>query len=734
MNSDCGDRRSTAIAALLCLMLLASAAAAEVRFVAPIFAPGLILQRDMPVPIWGAADPGEPITVAFAGQSKSVTADSAGLWRAILDPLAAGGPLLLTATGRTTNAKVDNVLVGEVWLCSGQSNMVIQAPKQSLLDQHPLLHTYSARNGWLMRPSGTAYWFGVALQEKLGVPVALINEAVSSTSIRGWLGPDAPLLDPRVRDVVGDIPSGGRYFEKRLAPIQGFAMRGTIWWQGEADTARPGHYLFLLPALIQSWRDAWGQGAFPFIFLQLPTGGGMKLNETPTALPGSVPLYDLFPQMRDTYTQALSLPQTGMIITLDLAGSKHPRDKESYGRRFGQVALGMSYGQPGPSSGPIFESKAREGIGIRLRYRERTATGLTAQGGPLQGFALAGLDGQWQWASAEIQGEEVVVSSAAVPEPYSVRYAWGDRPLWANLFNALGQSAAPFSTDFASPTPSPTSTPTLSPTITPTVTVTSTPSLPPTLTMTPSRTPTVTSTATITATVTLTWTASLTPRVSYTPTATPTITLTPTITGTGTPTVTNTATPTTTPTETPSPSVTPTPPPTPVCMGGGRLQNVKLKILRNRDPGGDEGIRLSGTLMVEADSVDPSIEGLTIHANDPGGHILFRYYIPGGANWRTAGNRTRSWWLYKDLSAGVAGIRKLTVFNAAAEPGVYKFWLSADKAAYQVPYASLPSELTIVLGSLEMVSGRCASAVLSPFGGPAPACKTAVNGSLLACR
>lgn len=340
----------------------------------------MVLQAGMANPIWGQADRGEAITVTFAGQTKSTVADLfTGRWEVSLDPLAPSTTgRTLVIRGRDNEIQLGNVLVGEVWLCSGQSNMVISPPTQSEQDRYPLVRTFKNRR-WGERPSGAAFWFAVQLHEQLGVPVGIINQAVGGSNIRFWFGnsitgPAGDGLDDRLRQK-------GRFYERKIEPLFPLALRGVCWWQGEADDSRPTQYSIALPALIRSWREDFGRPNLPFIFVQLPTGGGIRFGEVPAPLPIMQPIQLVAPRMRDAYLKALALPQTGMVITIDLPGGTHPREKELYGRRMGLVALGTVYNAiSGNYSGPVFSHIRREGNQLRIFFRPRTAIGLRAGG------------------------------------------------------------------------------------------------------------------------------------------------------------------------------------------------------------------------------------------------------------------------------------------------------------------------------------------------------------------
>ncbi|GIW44637.1 MAG: hypothetical protein KatS3mg077_1919 [Candidatus Binatia bacterium] len=647
---------------------------ARVTFTHARFSDGMVLQAGMPNPIWGEADPGETVTVLFAGQAKTtVAAPFTGRWEVQLDPLPATNEgRQLTVIGRDNALQLEDVVVGEVWLCSGQSNMVINPPTSSELASYPLVRTFKVRR-WGERPAGAAFWFGVALHEHLGIPVGIINQAVGGSNIRFWFG----------NSIVGEAGDGledrirlkGRLYERKIEPLFPLALRGVCWWQGEADDSRPSQYAVALPALIKSWREDFGRPDLPFLFVQLPTGGGLRWGETAAPLPVVQPIQLVAPRMRDAYLKALALPGTGMVISIDLPGGTHPREKQLYGQRMASVALGTVYRSlPGNYSGPVFSHVQPEGNQLRIFFRPNTAIGLQAGGGaPLQGFAISNDGVTWVWARAAIQGSEVVVWHEAVPGPIAVRYAYDVFPRWANLFNGDGLAAAPFSSDAApgpgelpgpSPTPTPTPTPS-SPPFSPTRTATPTPTTPPL----PSATPTRTGTRTRTPTVTLSPTFSSTP--TRTPTVTPTIPL--------------------------------------ACSNGAPIQGALLRVLRNDNPAGDESLLVLGN----AGSFFPPIalevadRGLLVQVADRAGNIIFSRQLPGGSNWTVRQALGGFLFLYRDPSGTLApGITKAKLISRDGTR--VQFSLSGKNGNFQIQSYQLPLRLAVVFGDqTDGQQGRC---------------------------
>lgn len=477
---------------------------------ATLFTDHAILQRDQPVPVWGRAEPGEKITVSFRGQQVGATADREGRWIVYLAPLSAAiEPADLVIAGNST-VTLRDVLVGEVWLASGQSNMewplanVPDAAKVTAAINQPfvrqLLVTHSvtsapadtvATSGWQPADpqtagafSAVAWYFAAELQRKLGVPVGIIHSSWGGTPIESWMdartlrsaaawptiearwqkdltelperqahhpaemvawqkaedharatGTKNPLPWPRPPAGPGTPYEPASLFNAMIAPLQPYALRGALWYQGESNCGRPTEYAALFPAMIHAWREQWGR-EFAFYFVQLPNF------ISPTDASGSE-----WAWLREAQTAALALPATGMAVTIDCGDRDdiHPQNKPIVGRRLAALALAQTYRVPGDWSGPRYVGVNREGSALRVRFTGAD-TGLIAERKPPQAFELAGADRKFHPATASIERDTVVVKSPAVPEPVAVRYAWANAPV-ANLFNGAGLPAAPFRSD-----------------------------------------------------------------------------------------------------------------------------------------------------------------------------------------------------------------------------------------------------------------------------------------------
>jgi sialate O-acetylesterase len=440
-----------------------------------------VLQQGKLVPVWGRADPGEHVSVSFGGQTVGATAGEDGTWAvllAALAPSATGADLV--ATGSKNSVTARDVLAGEVWLCSGQSNMeftvddphqptfqLLNAKEEVANARFPLIRVFTvhhqvapapsdrAEGAWVVCAPNTVgafsaigYFFARDLQQRLGVPVGVIASTWSGTPVEAWLSPVALAGDPafaavpqRWKSVPLDYPHRDSWepsglFNGMINPLLPYALRGMLWYQGESNAGRVGEYHRLFAAMITAWRTHFGQGDLPFYWVQL---AGYPMPHDPS---GATWAY-----LREAQAQALSLPATGMAVAIDIGDPKtiHPHNKQEAARRLALIAKSQVYGVTADYSGPVFVAAERAGPGLRVRFRFAD-NGLTAAAKPLQSFELAGVDRKFYPATASIVRDTVLVQSPQVPAPVAVRYAWHDLPE-ANLYNGAGLPAMPFRSD-----------------------------------------------------------------------------------------------------------------------------------------------------------------------------------------------------------------------------------------------------------------------------------------------
>ncbi len=503
--------------------MLATAGVSRANVQLPnIFGDNMVLQRDRAIPIWGKADPGEKITVALdvtvtpradgkktARRTGKATAGKDGLWMVKLGKLPAGGPYQMTVTGKNTLNFV-NVLVGEVWVCSGQSNMNFRMDgipgiknevgaanypdiRYFTVDmvsrETPQFDFPGAKPKWVEcspETAGTfsavAYYFGKEIRGAVGVPVGLVHSSWGGALAEDWTTMKTLRSNPKLRPIVENLdrlkaeyPQAKADYQRRteemqkaqkegrtalyplpprapgerdwpsglynamLHPMIPYGIRGVIWYQGESNSVRAEQYRTLFPAMIKDWRNAWGQGDFPFIFVQI---ANWKTDTIPVEA-----TWGSWPELREAQFMALKVKNTAMAVTVDVGDSTniHPADKQSVGRRLALGALRVAYGRSVEWSGPLYKSMRRDSEKIRLKF-DHTAKGLVAKGGALTGFTVAGEDRAFYPASAFIEGDEVVVRSDRVAEPVAARYGWSDNP-YCNLYNSERLPASPFRTD-----------------------------------------------------------------------------------------------------------------------------------------------------------------------------------------------------------------------------------------------------------------------------------------------
>lgn len=462
----------------LALGAWAAAARAEVSLNG-LFSDGAVLQRGQPVPVWGTAGPGEAVSVAFAGQTRSVNAGADGRWRVQLEPLAPSRePRTLVVRG-TNTVEVKDVLVGEVWLLSGQSNMAMlmeamarpserapewpaRARRDIAAAADPLLREFRVdnraalrprddvptRTGWMTwtpRQAGAwaamAVYFGRELRAALEVPVGIVMCAWGGSSCAAWISAET-LRGPELNSLWPEEISGAtmnlanaHLYHGMLRPLAPYAIAGFAWYQGETEAVpafNPYLHRFLLQAMIQDWRRLWSRPDLPFYGVQLPN----RENE---------PRWTI---VRESQAAALALSGARMITTIDLgqAWDLHPRNKPVVAERLAAAVLAREYGKPTWPGEAIFAGVQREPGALRISFRGAEAGLMTTDGQPPAEFEVAGEDRVFHPAQARIEGATVRVSAAPVAHPVAVRYAWRSAPR-VNLVHRGSLPVAPFRSD-----------------------------------------------------------------------------------------------------------------------------------------------------------------------------------------------------------------------------------------------------------------------------------------------
>jgi sialate O-acetylesterase len=494
----------------LCILLAAgwiSLVQAEVRMPG-LFSDHMVLQQRKPILVWGWADPDERVTVTLDRATRSAMPGAGGRWEVRLPGRRAGsGPSTLVVEGRN-RIELRDVLIGEVWVCSGQSNMEWPMhrafdPEADIADSaHPQIRLFTVpklkaidpvddvKAAWqLCEPgqvrnfSAVAYYFGRELQSALKVPVGLIHTSWGGSPAEAWMRwsvlaahPDyqASMIQPwpererRYRDDLaaweketealkqkGETQKRGRpqlgwrpaeLYNGMIAPLIPYGIAGAIWYQGESNAGRAHQYRHLFPNLIQNWRNDWGQDDFPFLAVQLAPWDKNR-NRSPEEI-AALPTDSDWAELREAQLMAAqTMKKVGLAVITDYGDKDdiHPAQKRPVGERLALLARDLAYDHRVVASGPVFKKMSVK-KGQAILSFDHAGSGLEARGGRLRGFSMSGEDGQFYWAQAEIDGKRVVVSHPLISEPVSVRYGWADYPI-VNLFNREGLPASPFRTD-----------------------------------------------------------------------------------------------------------------------------------------------------------------------------------------------------------------------------------------------------------------------------------------------
>ena len=470
-----------AATALILLCIGSSFLAADIRL-PKIFSDKMVLQRGSTIRVWGTADANEPLQIALGDQSTSTTADDQGKWSAEITAPPAGGPYELSVAGKESRVVFSDVSVGEVWLCSGQSNMNWSMEQSLTFENDEARDKYFAEvnnpnvrlftvpansideeaydfteaivwqectAGSVSEFSAVAYQFALSLQknEKLrDMPIGLIDASWGGTPAESWTSRGsleqqsslAPLLKHWDENLETRSPHRpASLFNGMIAPLVPMSIRGVIWYQGEANVGRGHQYQTLLPTLIRDWRSRFDQGEFPFYFVQLAPF--RYQNHDPRALA----------ELWDAQRLTLEVPNTAMAGSSDIGNPAdiHPKNKDVVGDRLARIALSQIYGDVDLEwSGPVYHHHQVDEQGRFVRIHFEHGKGLRAEGDSLSGFLICGEDHEFRPAQARIEDDTVVVWSEDVVKPVAVRYLWNDTAV-ASLFNGVDLPAIPFRTD-----------------------------------------------------------------------------------------------------------------------------------------------------------------------------------------------------------------------------------------------------------------------------------------------
>jgi len=462
------------LTAVVVLVLTAPILQAEVRFPS-VIGDNMVLQRGEPVPVWGWDAAGTKVSVAIGDAAVTATAGADGRWTAYLPAMKAGGPHDITVKG-TSEATIKNVLVGEVWFCSGQSNMEwrvrqsdnpeeeIAAAKYPQIRHIKFPHRPADNpqadipsDGWKICSPETAgdftavgYFFGRFLHKELDVPIGLLGCNWGGTRIEPWTPPAGFRAVPKLANIAGTLdqfPSLRKngtinhqtplaLYNGMVAPVIPYGIRGAIWYQGESNNGEGMLYYEKMKALITGWRSTWQKPNLPFYYVQLAP---YRYGGSPERLAG----------IWEAQLKTLSVPHTGMAVTVDIGNRTdiHPKNKQDVGKRLGLWALAKDYGKKDlVYSGPLYKSMKVKDDAVTISFNHVGGGLVSRDDKPLSHFTIAGEDKVFVEATATIEGGSVVVRAEGVKKPLAVRFGW-HQEAEPNLSNKNGLPASPFRTD-----------------------------------------------------------------------------------------------------------------------------------------------------------------------------------------------------------------------------------------------------------------------------------------------
>ncbi len=447
----------------------------------------MVLQRDIAIPIWGWGLVGEKIEVDFNGKNYKTITNTAGKWKLNLKKTKAGGPYTVTIKGSNT-ITLNNILIGDVWLCSGQSNMELKMStvKEKYASdiengtnsqiRHLMVSKASSVTlqdtiisaGWMMADPATipsfsavAYFFAKTLFDKYHIPIGLLHTSWGGTVAEAWTSEEglkefphylSRLQEMRTPQAQSKLMVNGKLtpipneptalYNAMIAPLLPYAIKGAIWYQGEsnANNKKAFEYRYLFPAMIKDWRTKWQQGNFPFLYVQLAN----------FQAPATKPEESTWAELRESQLLTLSLPNTGMAVIHDIGEEKdiHPKNKKDVGIRLALAAEKVAYNDNTVVySGPVYKSIQIKNNKVYLSFTNKGSGLMANNADTLSQFAISGEDKKFVWGHAKVENDKVVVWSELVPNPTEVRYAWSNNAEGCNLYNKEGLPASPFRTD-----------------------------------------------------------------------------------------------------------------------------------------------------------------------------------------------------------------------------------------------------------------------------------------------
>lgn len=501
---------------LIAIGCLCGSSIADIKLPA-IISDNMALQQNTEVTIWGWAEPGEEVTVQTDWKhqvpvigklipkkaSVSTITNEQGQWELKVKTPKAGGPYNFKVTGNN-EIEVKNVIIGELWVCSGQSNMsmpmegwdkqpIVGGPEDIANSTNDKIRFFmvtrktadspldNVEGKWVLcdpetvKPfSAVGFYFGRMVNKETGLPVGLIGSNWGGTLAEAWTRKEFMSSDDEFSSMIANYDKRQADWDKAaaaakekgekeprkprpqdkpsalyngmIAPITNMTIKGAIWYQGESNANKGYQYRNLFPTMIKNWRCDFNNPDMPFYFVQLANYVSHKPGQEVAIYDGE-PRESHWAELREAQSITNDLEYTGMAVTIEIgqANNIHPGNKKDVGERLARWALARDYGKDIAVSGPLYTGYSIEGDNIRVKFNY-AENGMYSKDGKPIGFAIAGSDRKFVWADAKIDGSSIVVSSELVKEPVAVRYAWDIHPK-CNIYNAEGLPASPFRTD-----------------------------------------------------------------------------------------------------------------------------------------------------------------------------------------------------------------------------------------------------------------------------------------------